>query len=154
MTPEDIKLIYSFTSFATKISGNYQNAQDIIHDIFLRILKHAEKFESLDSSEKKNYIAVAVINHQKDRERKYISRGKVKYHVPLEKSNAAIKPAVYAKLELEEIMKNAKENKHFPILMMNMAGYKCYEIAREKNMSINTVLGRCRYARKFLKRIA
>lgn len=152
MTAEDITLIYSFTAYALKVSGDYQNAQDIIQDIFLRILNNPEKFESLSYDGKRNYIARAIVNQQKDRERMAVSKGKVKYHVPAEDSDAATLPDVYAKIELKDVLKKGLGHKHFPLLMLSAEGYSSYEIAEAKNMPLNTVLGSFRYARNFLNK--
>lgn len=152
MTPEDIKLIYSCTGYAFVLSQSKHDAEDMIQTILLRILTNPVKFESLNQVEKNKYIVTAIQNQIKDKRRH--AKGKVNYSVPIDITNAAIMPDVYAKIQLKEVMENGRPHEHFKTLMMNVHGYKCYEIAREKNMSINTVLGRCRYARKFLKRIA
>lgn len=150
MTTEDTKLIYSCTDYAFKVSGDWNDAEDFIQNIFVRILTNPEKFESLNKVEKMQYVFQAIHNQVKDKHRRAVSKGKVKYHIPIEDANKAINPDVYAKMQLKEVMKKGQKNSHFPLLMLHVNGYSCYEIAHEKNISVNTVVGKFRYARKFL----
>lgn len=152
MTNEDAQLIYSFLGYTTKICGDADNARDILQDICLRILNNPETFERMNQVEKRRYVVKTIHNQFIDRHRRLSSKGRVKYHVPVEESHASTHPEVFSKLELKEVMKKGKTYKHFPTLMLQVYGYNSYEIADMTHTNLMTVLGRFRYTRTFLNK--
>ena len=152
MTREDTNMIYSFKSYATKICNDSHNAEDLIQNIFLKILTNPEKFDSLQTHEKRQYVLMSIHNQVIDRHRILKAKGRVRYYLPVEESQAAIKPDVYGKLALKEVMKKGKTYKHFPTLMLQVYGYNSYEIADMTHTNLMTVLGRFRYTRTFLNK--
>ncbi len=149
MTTADINLIYGFKNYAAKICGDWHDAEDFIQTIFLRILINPEKFESLNAREKGSYILTAIHNQVKDRHKKFITKGRT--HVPISES-IAVPPEAYGKIEFKEVMTNGARHQHFNILLANVYGYNSNEISNKEKIPLNTVLGRYRYVRKFLKK--
>lgn len=146
---DDIKMIYGLKCFAF----NYQDAEDMIHDIFLKILNNLERFNSLNTSEKKQYVIKAIYNWHRDKHRRVTSKGRVKYHVPLEFAEIAGRPDVYSKMEWKEVLKKGHGNENFARLKLNLEGYSCYEIAKMKGVkSHNTILQNFHYARILLNK--
>jgi DNA-directed RNA polymerase specialized sigma24 family protein len=150
----DTTKIFEFVNghlwFAIKTANCYQDAQDVIQDVAIRIFDRAEWFASLPEREKKNYVMYSIKNRVIDlfrmRKRRY-------RYTDLFEDAAVTRPEVYAKLDLEDVIKKGNERPLiFDTLMLQAEGYKVKEIADAQGHNVNTVLGRCRYAREYLKR--
>jgi len=64
--------------------------------------------------------------------------------------DAKIKPNVYAKIELKEVLQKAKGHPDCETLSLYVHGYKNIEIAKMKGQELNAVLQQCYRARKYL----
>lgn len=149
LAKEDIEMIRSLRTYAY----NYDDCDDMLQDIYLKILNNLSKFNSLTTAEKKNYAIRAIRNWGIDKNRRDVRKGRARYLVEIDFVEKGISPDVYAKIELKEVMKKGHGNENCARLMLNMEGFNCYEIAKIKGVkSHKTILTNFYNARKFLNK--
>jgi len=157
MTNEDYNLISGYTWLARqRCNNNFHDAEDLMQDIFLKILNNLEKFESLTYEGKRSYIYASICNKHTD-----MHRGRTRRPLPVEltnetniKSSFHCEPAAYAIVDLKETMKAAKENKFTYATLLQASGYSIKEIQVITNLKQNTVLTHIFQGRKYLKKAA
>lgn len=157
MTSADYDMIKSFDGFALFKCGNKkEDAEDLMQDVFLRILCN-KNFDQMEETVKKKYVVWLIKNKSMDLHRSRNMQKRKGINISLFHQNGMMvcgpktNPEAYAKIELKEVLQNARGNKMCESLMLLAAGYKNREIAKITGKGINTVLGRCRYGRKFLR---
>lgn len=151
MTNETINIVNSLRWLAyEKCKG--VDVDDFMQDIFLRLLE-SENFDDIKNNyEKKKYISACIRNMSIDRNRKKTRKGRPEFFNPFFDWSATVPPSVYSKIELKEVMEKAQKREDIcQSLMMYAEGYKNWEIAEILGSTTNTILGRCRYARNFLR---
>lgn len=156
MTREDYDMIQSFKGIALYHCRIREDAEDIMQDVFLKILRN-ERFDEMEEIEKRKYVVWLIKNKCFDllRGRNIPKRKGINISLFYENGTMVLgpkaNPEVYGKMELKEVLQKAKGDKMCESLMLFVAGYKNREIAKITDKSINTVLGRCRYARQYLR---
>lgn len=169
MTNEEIDIINSMRWKVAR-SIRYKrhiDVQDVMQDLFVKLIKNYDKFGSLATgTEKKNYAFWACENLLIDMHRRrevQLSRAKItsfftksgdekSYPALHTEENKSIRRVLELKEEVEEVFETLKTFSHPNELLLTVDGYMAREIAASQNISINTVLGRIRYARKFLNK--
>lgn len=155
MTQKTIDLVLNSRILIGKCWAD--DMKDILQDAILKLLQNDNKVESLAGAEKKKYILRCIRNSHVDfiRRKKRQPSGVVTLsfndHENEISNTMAVQPDVYGKIELKEIMEKGQQHKAFPVLFAYVNGYTNKEIAEMTGEKINTILGRCRYARNFLK---
>ena len=156
MTLQDYDMIKSFQGLANFYCKIKEDAEDVMQDVFLKVLRN-ESFDQMQEIEKRKYVVWLIKNICIDRHRNRNLQKRKGVTIGLFYSNGMmvcgpkIDPEVYGKIELKEVLQKAKGNKMCESLMLYAAGYKNREISKITGKSINTILGRCRYAREYLK---
>lgn len=156
MTRSDYDMIQSFQGIAFYHCHIKEDAEDVMQDVFLKVLRN-EMFDQMQEIEKRKYVVWLIKNKCLDQHRSRNIPKRKGINVNLFYENGAIvygpktNPDVYGRMELKEVLQKAKENKICESLMLLVAGYKNREIAKVTGKSINSVLGRCRLARKYLR---
>lgn len=147
MTNEDYKLISGLKGIAIKRFKIVEDVEDIMQDVFLRILLRKD-FESMSVNEKERFAVCLIKNRCTDFYR-------IKKHwgikVDPDEIKLKVKPEAYSKIELKEVLNRASNYQLCETLLLTAAGYKNIEVAAMTGQKLNTVLGRCRYARKYLR---
>lgn len=150
MKPEIYYMIQGLLNFTTVYCGNRTDAEDILQDITLKIIKKIEWFETLCENDQCRYLTQCVKNKVADRSKrnKAAKRNPYFHGKPI----LSVQPVVFVKMELEEVIQKMSERKNIcdPLLLYTY-GYTFKEISAMTGESINTILGRCRYAREFLR---
>lgn len=166
MTNEEINIVNSMRVVIIR-SIRYKRSidwEDVMQNLFLKILNNYKKFGALATEyEKKKYVFRACKNLLIDMHR----RREIQYRkgsittLFLKDGDEKSYPALHLsenvaeRLELKEELNEVLETlQKFPFpneLILNVRGWKAREIAASSNQSVNTVLGRIRYARTFLK---
>lgn len=146
MTIQDYNLISRLKGIAIKRCEIREDAEDIMQDVFLRILLRPD-FENMTGNEKERFVVCLIRNRCTDYYRMKKHRG---YAVDLSKVSLKLKPEVYGKMELKQVLKKAAGRLMCETLFLVVSGYKNIEVAAMTGQKINTVLARCRYARRFL----
>ena len=158
MTSHDYHMIKSFEGFALFKCGNKkEDAEDLIQDVFVRILCN-KKFDQMQEIEKRKYVVWLIKNESVDIHRDRNMQKRKGVNISLFYENGAmicgpkINPEIFARMELKEVLQKAKGDKFCESLLLLVEGYKNREISKITGKSINTILGRCRYARKYLRK--
>lgn len=159
MTKADYDIVNSFSYIADKWFSVKEDAEDVMQEVFLSILKNYASFEKLSENGKKNYTVRSIHNRVIDLHRRRTSydepvhKEEIKYYMEFSNVRSLqTEPDVYAKMELDEVLEKGKGNRMCDTLFMFAIGYKNNEIAQLKNQSLTTTLGQCRYARNFLRK--
>lgn len=153
LTDTDIKMIYSYKNFALSLTLNEEDAEDLLHDVVVGIVRNVVSFASLPAGEKRAYTIASIRNKQIDKVRRKQAKGGYKCELSnhVVDTRYSAQPDIYGKLELEEVMKAGDGKEICDTLFLYASGYTMREIAEMKKLSLNTALGHNRYARKFLK---
>lgn len=149
MLPSTYNMFYSRLDYVTRLTGNRQDAEDVIQNVLLKLCKHCERFEALNEKDQVNYCRRAIRNEtwelksyskREKRNPKLLSRG------------LSIAPEIYSKLELKDTMKKIY-SRSFPLeILMTAEGYSSGEIALKTNSQNNNVIQKVFQMRKYLKR--
>lgn len=158
MKQETIDIIWNSRFLLRKKCNSDDDIKDILQDATLKLLQNGN-IENLAGDEKRKYINRCIMNSYADfvRKKKAQKRGcgviliseSENLH---ELNNRFTKPDVFSKIELKEVMEKARQHRSFDTLRLFAEGYSNKEIAAMTGANINTVLGRCRYVRLFLKK--
>jgi DNA-directed RNA polymerase specialized sigma24 family protein len=150
MSNQDYEFIKGFTGFARSKCKCLEDAEDIIHDTVLKILKNPSTFDTIVSiNEKKNFVMRVIKNTYADNIKK-ASASKRDNKSWLNKS-VDVNPSIYSIIELKEIKQAALTNKELNSLFMSAEGYLTSDISKIIKKKNNAVLAQIFRARKSLR---
>lgn len=152
MTKEDIELIAKFKPLALKRCDIKEDAEDLMQNVYIKILNNLPKFESMSESGKHNYVVVCIKNMHLDllKYKKVGYRG-FRYEIS-EINEPSQKPVVYSKMELKELNRDVKKNISTECFSLFIEGYSIKELMVIYNVEQDTILSRNFRGRKtFLK---
>ena len=141
----------SLLTVAGCILTNKGAAEDILHDVFLSFVERIKGFELNGSL--KGYLAKCVANRARDK----IRRKSAKAMNPENVEHAGSKDPVQIVIESEEFKQLYNALIQLPpeqretILLHLQGGVKFKDIAKEQEVSTNTIQGRYRYGMKKLR---
>ncbi len=136
-------------TLAAALLTDVNSAEDVVHDVFVSFIESARKFRLTGSL--KGYLATCVANNARNR----IKANKRRDNTTIKDTNptAAVSnspehQAIFGEelyqlsLALEQLPYEQRE----VLILHSYSGMKFRTIARQQNISINTVQGRYRYA--------
>lgn len=138
---------------AMKVVNNEDQAKDIVHSSFLRIIKHIKKIKPMSPKETKGYIIFIVKNLALD----FIGMYEYKKTVPLDdfephlkySSNPTAKNAIM-NLDISDVMETLEklDSKYsLPVFHRYVLGYSISEIAKMLDITIPNAKVRCHRGR-------
>jgi RNA polymerase sigma-70 factor (ECF subfamily) len=140
--------------FAYTLTSNYEDAQDLVQETFLKALTNRDKFT--DDTNLKAWTFTIMKNtfinnyRQSVRQNTILDKTDDLYFLNLsEKSNTGLPDSAYAVKEINNEIRKIDEDQRRPFEMYNN-GYKYKEIAEKLNLSIGTVKSRIFFTRKKL----
>ena len=140
--------------FAYSLTANYEDANDLIQDTYVKAIIHKDKFDPSTNLKAWTYTIMknTFIN-------KYRKESKVSTIIDNTKdlfflnnsnrSNTVSPDSQYNQAELEKVINNLQDEHRIPF-QMHFQGYKYKEIAEQLNLSIGTVKSRIFFSRKKL----
>ena len=136
---------------AIKILGDEQLAEDAVHNAFLKILNHLNKFQNIDCQETRNLIVIIIrsvsIDMYRKRNREFENTDILDKEISIETD--------FSIIEVDNILKeiDVLPDIYKDILLLKVEyGYKDREIAKLLGLKIDTVSKRLERARKQLKK--
>jgi len=143
--------------FAYTLTSNYEDAQDLVQETFLKALSNREKFT--DDSNLKAWAFTIMKNtfinnyRQSIRNNTLLDKTDDLYYLNLSKESKESMPdSSYHVKEIQKEIKKIDEDQRKPFEMYNN-GFKYKEIADELNLSIGTVKSRIFFTRKKLMEV-
>ena len=136
---------------AIKILGDEQLAEDAVHNAFLKILNHLNKFQNIDCQETRNLIVIIIRSVSIDLYRK---RKKEFENTDILDKELSVETD-FSMIEVDNILKeiDVLPDIYKDILLLKVEyGYKDREIAKLLGLKIDTVSKRLERARKQLKK--
>ncbi len=140
--------------FAYTLTSNYEDAQDLVQETFLKALTNREKFA--DNTNLKAWTFTIMKNtfinnyRQSIRNNTIVDKTDDLYFLNLsQESNIGLPDSAYSAKEIESVISQITTEQRKPFEMYNQ-GYKYKEIADELNLSIGTVKSRIFFTRKKL----
>lgn len=136
---------------AIKILGDEQLAEDAVHNAFLKILNHLNKFQNIDCQETRNLIVIIIRSVSIDMYRK---RKKEFENTDILDKELSVETD-FSMIEVDNILKeiDVLPDIYKDILLLKVEyGYKDREIAKLLGLKIDTVSKRLERARKQLKK--
>jgi len=141
--------------FAFTLTPNREDANDLIQETYLRVIKHKDQFDP--STNLKAWIFTIMKNifinnyWQEMRQNKIIDHTMDHYYINNSiQSGAMSADANYNLSELEKMINDLAEEHRMPF-QMHFQGYMYKEIADQLNLSIGTVKSRIFYCRRKMK---
>ncbi len=141
---------------AMKLVNNTDNADDIVHSAFLRIIKHIKKIESFTPKIQKGYIIYIVRNLSID----FLKQSDNVMTVPFEMHTAYIEDDKYdteriviSKLEIKKVMDcidNLDPKYSSAVFHRYILGFSIIEIAQMLEITVENARVRCHRGRKKL----
>ncbi len=140
--------------FAYTLTSNYEDAQDLVQETFLKALTNRDKFTEDTNLKAWTFTIMknTFINNyrQNVRNNTILDKTDDLYYLNLTKeSNVGLPDSSYAAKEIQKQISNIDEGQRKPFEMYN-DGYKYKEIAEDLNLSIGTVKSRIFFTRKKL----
>lgn len=133
-----------------------EQAQDIVHHAFIRIIKHIEKIDGLNDKEAKGYIVFIVRNLAIDHVRKQKREITLSYddmEYGIEDKGESTESIVMLDFEVSMVKKKLKdldEKYSLPLIMKYTMDFSQEQIAHTLNISVQNVKVRCHRGRKML----
>jgi RNA polymerase sigma-70 factor (ECF subfamily) len=121
-------------------------AEDVVHDVFVGFIESSRKFQLTGSL--KGYLSTCVANNARNRNKAGRRHQNVEIGVALSEVNRPDAAAIFG----EELRRLSLALAQLPyeqrevLLLHSYSGMKFRTIAKQQNVSINTVQGRYRYA--------
>ena len=128
-------------------------AEDVVHDVFVGFIKSSRKFRLTGSL--KSYLATCVANNARNRNKAGRRHQNRQAEISASEANQPDTAMMFGEelrrlsLALERLPYEQRE----VLLLHSYSGIKFKAIARQQNVSINTVQGRYRYALDKLRSI-
>ncbi len=140
--------------FAYTLTSNYEDAQDLVQETFLKALTNREKFTANTNLKAWAFTIMknTFINNyrQNVRNNTILDKTDDLYYLNLTKeSNLGRPDAVYSLKEINKTIDKITPEQRLPFEMYNR-GYKYKEIAEKLDLSIGTVKSRIFFTRKKL----
>ncbi|TVR42745.1 MAG: RNA polymerase sigma factor [Bacteroidia bacterium] len=140
--------------FAYTLTSNYEDAQDLVQETFVKALTNREKFASNTNLKAWTFTIMknTFINNyrQSVRQNTVLDKTDDLYYLNLsQESSIGVPDSEFATKELHKIIGSINEEQRKPFEMYNQ-GFKYKEIAEELNLSIGTVKSRIFFTRKKL----
>lgn len=140
--------------FAYSLTSNYDDANDLIQDTFLKALTNKEKFDP--STNLKAWMYTIMKNTFINKYRKDVKMNTIidttddLYYLNISKKTEDVSPeSEMNHSELEKVVNDLEDEHRIPF-MMHFNGFKYKEIADKLNLSIGTVKSRIFFSRKKL----
>lgn len=140
--------------FAYTLTSNYEDAQDLVQETFLKALTNRDKFTEDTNLKAWTFTIMknTFINNyrQNVRNNTILDKTDDLYYLNLTKeSNVGLPDSTFAAKEIQKQISAIDEFQRKPFEMYN-DGYKYKEIAEDLNLSIGTVKSRIFFTRKKL----
>jgi len=143
--------------FAYTLTSNYDDAQDLIQETYVKALTNRDKFT--DDTNLKAWTFTIMKNtfinnyRQNVRNNTLVDKTDDLYYLNLTKeSNVGLPDANIRAKDIQNVIKKVDKDQRRPFEMYN-AGYKYKEIADRLNLSIGTVKSRIFFTRKKLMEV-
>ncbi len=140
--------------FAYTLTSNYEDAQDLVQETYLKALTNREKFT--DNTNLKAWTFTIMKNtfinnyRQNVRNNTILDKTDDLYYLNLStKSSVGLPDSDFTLKEIKQTINTISSEQRTPFEMYNN-GYKYKEIAEELNLSIGTVKSRIFFTRKKL----
>jgi RNA polymerase sigma-70 factor (ECF subfamily) len=140
-------------TLAAALLTDVASAEDVVHDVFVGFIESSQKFRLTDSL--KGYLVTCVANNARNRNKAGRRHQSKQAETAVSESNQPDAVAMFG----EELQRLSLAISQLPyeqrevLLLHSYSGMKFKVIAREQNVSINTVQGRYRYAMDKLRSI-
>ncbi len=140
--------------FAYTLTSNYDDAQDLVQETFLKALSNREKFTENTNLKAWTFTILKntfINNYRKNlRNNTVVDKTDDLYFLNLStESNIGLPDSDYSAKEIQNAISQIKEEQRKPFELHNQ-GYKYKEIADQLNLSIGTVKSRIFFTRKKL----
>ena len=133
-------------TLAAALLTDVASAEDVVHDVFTSFIESSQKFRLTGSL--KSYLATCVANNARNRNKAARRHQNVEVGMARSEANRPDAAAMFGEelrqlsLALEQLPYEQRE----VLLLHSYSGMKFKTIAKQQNVSINTVQGRYRYA--------
>jgi RNA polymerase sigma-70 factor (ECF subfamily) len=132
-------------NYARAITNHKETAEDVTHDVFLQVYKHAARIAGV--SDPVAYIMAATRNQSFDS----LKRGR-RAAMPLEDvSGICVASPSHDRLLIEDAFSFLPENQRETLYLHHVCGYTQKEVSKIMNVPLATVKWRCRKASSQLK---
>jgi len=132
-------------TLAAALLNDVTSAEDVVHDVFVGFIESSRKFRLTGSL--KGYLATCVANNARNRNKAGRRHQNRQAETTILQSNRPDAAAIFGEesrqlsLALERLPYEQRE----VLLLHSYSGMKFKAIAKQQNVSINTVQGRYRY---------
>ena len=133
-------------TLAAVLLTDVASAEDVVHDVFVGFIESSRKFRLTGSL--KGYLATCVANNARNRNKARRRNQNRQADVVMPDTNRPDAAAMFGEelrqlsMALEQLPYEQRE----VLLLHSYSGMKFKAIAKQQNVSINTVQGRYRYA--------
>jgi len=140
-------------TLAAALLTDVASAEDVVHDVFVGFIESSRKFRLTGSL--KGYLATCVANNARNRNKAGRRRQNIDAGMAISETNQPDAAVMFGEelrqlsLAIEQLPYEQRE----VLLLHSYSGIKFKAIARQQNVSINTVQGRYRYALDKLRSI-
>lgn len=152
-----IKMQENLLSFARKLTGNEEEAHDLVQDTTLKALNNEGKF--VDDANFGGWMMTIMRNifinnyRKRVRENTMVDTTDDLYHLNLAQDSNSLTPdGAFATGEITAMLNSFPEDHRQPF-SMHIAGYKYEEIAEKLNMPLGTVKSRIFFTRQRLREL-
>ncbi len=157
-SPEALARIYekyldSMLTLAMSLLNDRAAAEDVVHDVFVSFARLGPEFRL--RGRLSGYLATSVVNRVRDRRRRLRRRAMALAHPP-KRSDEPVEPEHVVSLaeqaaRLNEAIAQLPDEQREAVVLRLKADLTFRDIARLQQTSVNTVMGRYRYALKRLR---
>lgn len=152
-----IKMQGSLLSFARKLTGNEEEAHDLVQDTTLKALDNESKFvaeSNLGGWMMTIMRNIFINNYRKSlRERTMVDTSDDLYHLNIAQDSGTLTPdGAFAAGEITAVL-NAFPEDHREPFSLHIAGYKYEEISAKLGMPLGTVKSRIFFTRQKLREL-
>jgi len=136
----------NLVTLAAALLTDVAAAEDVVHDVFVGFIASADKFRLTGSL--KGYLSTCVANSARNRNKAGQRHQSIETGVAISEANRPDAAAIFG----EELRRLSNALVQLPyeqrevLLLHSYSGIKFRLIAKQQNVSINTVQGRYRYA--------
>ena len=133
-------------TLAAALLTDVASAEDAVHDVFVGFIESSRKFRLTGGL--KSYLATCVANNARNRNKARRRHQNVEMGVAMSEANRPDAAAIFGEelrrlsLTLQQLPYEQRE----VLILHSYSGMKFKAIAKQRNVSINTVQGRYRYA--------
>jgi RNA polymerase sigma factor (sigma-70 family) len=133
-------------TLAAALLTDVASAEDVVHDVFLGFIESSRKFRLTGSL--KGYLSTCVANNARNRNKAGRRHQNVEASVVMQDANRPDAAALFGEelCQLSLALAQLPYEQREVLLLHSCSGMKFKAIAREQDVSINTVQGRYRYA--------